>query len=201
MPLDLHLSDDVERKRSPVPPEVFLKLAWIANPFAFVAVNTAVPLIPFLAGRLELSATTAGIVCSTWFFVRTAAFGILWKWNGWHYRYRFLAASYVLMAVGFIGIVVATNIPMVIGAQVMFGLGLGHIYYSSLFYSMDVGDTKGEHGGLHEAAIGAGLFAGPVVAFLALYFRPNDANAGIKAVAFLLLIGFAWLVWRRFRKA
>jgi hypothetical protein len=200
-PVDLHLTTDQERRRSPVPPAVFLKLAWIANPFSFIAVNTAVPLIPFLAGRLELTTTSAGIVCSMWFFVRTITFGLLWKWNGWHYRYRFLSAAYISMVVGFVGIILARNVPMVIAAQVLFGLGLGLIYYSSLFYSMDIGETKGEHGGLHEAAIGAGLFAGPVIAFAALHFWPADPSAGVKAVATVLALGYFWLVSLRYRKS
>ncbi len=45
-------------------------------------------------------------------------------------------------------------------AQIAFGISVGLIYYSSLFYSMDVGETKGEHGGLHEAMIGAAPASG-----------------------------------------
>lgn len=201
LPRDLHLTSDRERKRSPVPPAVFLKLAWVANPFSYVAINTALPLIPFLAGRLELTPTVAGIVCSMWFFARTFAFGLLWKWDGWHYRYRFLSAAYVAMAVGFAGIVTASSVAMLVGAQMLFGLGLGLIYYSSLFYSMDVGETKGDHGGLHEGAIGAGLFAGPMIAFAALHIWPLDPDAGIKAVSVVLILGYLWLISLRYRKS
>ncbi len=200
LPQDLHLTSARERKRSPVSPAVFLKLAWVANPFSYVAVNTALPLIPFLAGRLELTPTVAGIVCSMWFFARTLAFGLLWKWDGWHYRYRFLSGAYVAMAAGFAGIVTANSVATLIGAQVLFGLGLGLIYYSSLFYSMDVGETKGDHGGLHEGAIGIGLFAGPAIAFTALTLWPADPGAGTKAVSGVLVIGFLWMVRLRFRK-
>jgi len=194
-----HLSTAKERKRSPVPPATFMKMAWVANPFSYVAINTAVPLIPFLAGRLQLTPTATGIVCSLWFLARTIAFGVLWKWDGWHYRYRYLSLAYLGMALGFGGIVLASSVAMLVGAQVIFGISLGLIYYSSLFYSMDVGETKGEHGGLHEGAIGAGIFAGPAVAALALHFFPEDANAGIKAVGILLAAGFAALNWLRWR--
>ena len=71
------------------------------------------------------------------------------------------------------------------------------MYHSSLFYSMDVGDTKGEHGGLHEAAIGLGNFAGPAVGAASLYFLPHYANAGALAVSGLLTLGLAALtgIW------
>jgi len=197
---ETHLSTPRERKRSPVPPALFMKMAWVANPFSYVAINTAVPLIPFLAGRLELSPTETGVICSIWFFARTAAFGLLWKWDGWHYRYRFLSLAYLGMVAGFGGIVLASNLLMLIAAQIVFGVSLGLVYYSSLFYSMDVGETKGEHGGWHEATIGAGIFAGPAVAFLALHFFPSDAHAGVKAVGLVLMMGFIILTWLRWRR-
>jgi hypothetical protein len=68
------------------------------------------------------------------------------------------------------------------------------IYYSSLFYSMDAGDTKGVHGGIHEAAIGLGSFAGPAVGAASLAFLPQVANAGAWAVSGLLLCGLAGLL-------
>ncbi|MEI6501742.1 MAG: hypothetical protein WCP21_12045 [Armatimonadota bacterium] len=75
----------------------------------------------------------------------------------------------------------------------------GLIYYSSLFYSMDIGDTKGEHGGIHEAAIGLGNFAGPAAGAVSLHFLPQYANSGTLAVTGLLLLGLGGLlvIWRR----
>jgi len=88
-------------------------------------------------------------------------------------------------------------------AQVFFGVAAGLIYYSSLFYSMDVGETKGEHGGLHEAAIGAGVFAGPAVGAASLQFLPRHSNTGVFAVSALLLLGLAGLlvIWWRERRS
>src|SRR5215831_17571479 len=89
----------------------------------------------------------------------------------------------------------AGELWLVVLAQVFFGFATGLIYYSSLFYSMDVGgETQGEHGGLHEAAIGAGVFAGPAVGAAALQFIPGSANAGVMAVSALLLCGLGGLI-------
>lgn len=74
------------------------------------------------------------------------------------------------------------------------------IYYSSLFYSMDVGETKGEHGGIHEAAIGLGNAGGPGLAALALAFFPGFHASGALAVCVLLFIGLAGLFWMRYRQ-
>jgi hypothetical protein len=70
-------------------------MSWLANPCAYVAINTAVPLIPTLAERLGLDPRAAGFFCSIWLFVRTATFLGLWRWTGWHYRFPWLAAAFV----------------------------------------------------------------------------------------------------------
>jgi hypothetical protein len=60
---------------------------------------------------------------------------------------------------------------------------------------MDVGETKGEHGGFHEALIGVGLCGGPAVGTIALRVFPALPHAGILAVSVLLLVGFAAILW------
>jgi predicted MFS family arabinose efflux permease len=83
---------------------------------------------------------------------------------------------------------------------VLFGLAVGLIYYSSLFYSMDVGETKGEHGGFHEAAIGVGICVGPGVGAASLRFFPTQPNLNVWAVCGLLALGLGWLAFLRWRK-
>ena len=188
-----------ERRRSPVSPKTFLNMAWLANPFAYLAINTVIAVIPAVAGKLQLSVVQAGIFCSVWLFVRTGSFLLLWLWPGWHYRFRWLNAAYLVMTASFATMLVAANLWVVLAAQVAFGLALGLIYYSSLYYSMDVGDTKGEHGGFHEAMIGAGSCAGPAIGAAGAYFFPHAPNASTWTPAGLLVVGFAGLLWLRFR--
>jgi len=179
--------------------KVFLRLAWLSNPFAYVAINTIIAVIPGVAKRLELSTMVAGFCCSLWCFARVGAFFVLWRWNGWHYRFRWLLVSYVAMVATFAAILMAPNLTALVVAQIVFGSVTGLIYYSSLFYSMDLSDTKGEHGGIHEAAIGLGNFAGPVVGAASLFFLPQYANSGTVAVSGLLLVGLGGLlaIWRK----
>jgi hypothetical protein len=126
-----------------------------------------------------------------------ATFAVLWQWTGWHYRFRWLAGAFVALVAGFAALLLAPQLWIVIVAQLLFGLATGLIYYSSLFYSMDVGDTKGEHGGLHEAAIGAGVCGGPLLGAVALTVAPTSPHAGTLAVTGLLGIGLAGLLWMR----
>jgi MFS family permease len=183
-----------------VNPEMFLKMAWWANPFAYLTINTVIAVSPSVADAFNFSKCEAGFVCSVWMFARTAAFVLFWLWPGWHYRFRWLVNSYLGMIASFVAILLSPNLAMLVAAEVAFGLCIGLIYYSSLYYSMDVGETKGEHGGFHEAAIGAGSCAGPAVGAAALYFNPGNPHSSAFAAGALLLVGLGGLVWMRFRR-
>jgi len=74
----------------------FLKMAWLANPLAYLAINTVIAVIPSLTKELKLSPMFAGFFCSVWLFVRVGAFGLLWLWPGWHYRFRWLIGVVLL---------------------------------------------------------------------------------------------------------
>ena len=181
-------------RRSMTRAKAYLCMAWLTNPFAYIAINTLVAVMPGVAQRLGLSTTLAGFCCSIWCFGRLGAFFGLWFWSGWHYRFRWLLASYLALVATFALILVVPNPAVLVVAQLIFGGGIGLIYYSSLFYSMDVGETKGEHGGIHEAAIGVGNFAGPAVGAASLHFLPQYANSGVVAVTALLLCGLGGLL-------
>jgi len=179
----------------------FLSMAWLANPFAYIGINTLIAVMPGIASRLELSTMFAGFCCSAWCFARLAAFAVLWQWSGWHYRFRWLLLSYLALIGSFVTILLVPNLVVLVAAQVLFGAAVGLLYYSSLFYSMDLSETKGEHGGLHEAAIGLGNFAGPAVGAAALQFLPQYPHSGALAVTLLLLGGLGGLafIWRNGR--
>jgi hypothetical protein len=187
----------------PVSPDGFLKMAWLANPFAYVAMYTLLAVMPGIAHKLELSPTKVGLYCSIWLFARLGAFAGLWHWSGWHYRFRWLFLAFVTLIGSFLFLLLAHQLWVFVLAQIFFGLAAGLIYYSSLFYSMDVGDASAEHGGFHEAAIGAGIFAGPAVGAVSLQFLPKDPNAEVYAVTGILLLGLAGLLflWRTRRQS
>jgi predicted MFS family arabinose efflux permease len=196
-----------ESKLSPLPahldrinPKTFLKMAWLASPFAYIAINTLLAVMPGIADQLGLSPTRVGLFCSLWLFGRFIAFAVLWKWDGWHYRFRWLLGAFLLLIGSFLAILLARELWIVVAAQVFLGLATGLIYYSSLYYSMDVGEASSEHGGWHEAFIGVGIFAGPALGALALQLWPQNANAGTWAVTGLLLCGLVGLVVLRIRR-
>jgi MFS family permease len=175
--------------------KMFLRMAWLANPFAYIAINTLLAVMPGIANRLGLSTMLAGFCCSVWCFARVAAFFALWLWPGWHYRFRWLLCAYIALLSCFALILLVPNLAVLVAAQICFGAALGLIYYSSLFYSMDLSDTKAEHGGIHEAAIGLGNFVGPAVGAASLHFWPQFANGSTFAVSLALAGGLGGLLF------
>jgi hypothetical protein len=105
-----------------------------------------------------------------------------------------MVTAYVGLLATFAVILAAPNLVVLMSAQLVFGVAVGLIYYSSLFYSMDTSEANGEHGGIHEAAIGLGNFAGPAMGAASLHFLPEYANSGALAVTGLLAAGLAGLV-------
>src|ERR1035441_7166710 len=98
--------------------KVFLRLAWLANPFAYIAINTVIAVIPGVAKRLELSTMVAGFCCSLWCFARVGAFLVLWHWDGWHYRFRWMLVAYVVMIGTFAAILTAPNLAVLVLVQI-----------------------------------------------------------------------------------
>jgi predicted MFS family arabinose efflux permease len=193
-----HQPEDLAWKQ-PIPPRRFLQMAWLASPFAYVAINTFGAVIPQLAQKFNLTDAQSGVFNSLWFYVRFAAFVLLWKWTGWHYRFRWLLTAMIGLVTGFATLLLAPQLWLVIVAQVIFGFSIGLIYYSSLFYSMDAGDDKGAHGGVHEAAIGLGIFGGPAVGAAALTYLPHQGNSGTIAVTTVLVAGLMGLLILRWK--
>ncbi len=60
---------------------------------------------------------------------------------------------------------------------------------------MEAGGAKSTHSGVHEAALGVGIFLGPAVGATTLRFLPQSPNSGTVAVSALLVLGLAVLLW------
>lgn len=193
-----------EAFRQPVSPRAFMKMAWLANPFAYIAINTLPAAVPFLSMQMGFDKAQSGYFWATWFFVRLATFALLWRWTGWHYRFRWLLAAFVGLTAGLAVMLLSNDFWLRLAAQAVFGLSTGLLYSSSLFYSMDNGDEKSKHGGLHEALIGTGICLGPVAGAAGIAFGQPETGVGWPlnaslSVLSLLLIGLVGLLWLRWR--
>ena len=197
----LAIAPPVEREsvpdEVPVRPRYFQRLAWTANPFNYMAANTIVAVVPGIAVHVGLGIPEAGLVMSVWYYVRAAAFLKLWWWPGWHYHFGWFLSALMLLLVGFVTILTAPWVWLLVVAQIAFGWASALLYYSSLYYAMDGSETHGEHGGIHEALIGIGICGGPAVSAIAQWATNQPMAPAWTVTAFLAAgIGIALRVRR-----
>jgi predicted MFS family arabinose efflux permease len=173
----------------------FRVLGWLANPMAYVAINVIVTYNPVVAQRIGVSFATASSWFSLWFYVRMFAFELLRRWSGWHYRPNLLFAAFGMAMLGFAGMMLAPSLAVHLLAQIVFGLSIGLLYQSSLFYSMAGSEEKGTHGGFHESFIGLGLATGASLAFVGDRIAPQHPALSVLLVWGLMGVCLA-LMWR-----
>jgi predicted MFS family arabinose efflux permease len=179
-------------------PRYFQRLAWTANPFNYMAANTILAVVPGIAGHVGLSIPQAGLVMSVWYYVRAAAFLKLWWWPGWHYHFGWFLSAFALLLVGFVGVLVAPWVWMLIVAQIIFGWASALLYYSALYYAMDGSDSHGADGGIHEALIGIGICGGPAVSAAGQWLTGQAMAPAWTVTAFLAGgIALAWRIRRQ----
>ncbi len=201
IPDEHHMVVDSEGvELTPQQRHAFRLLGWLANPMAYVAINVIVTYNPVVAQRIGVNFATSSSWFSLWFYVRMLAFDLLRRWSGWHYRPGMLFAAFGMAMLGFAGMVLAPSLWVHVLAQVLFGLSIGLLYQSSLFYSMAGSEEKGTHGGFHESFIGLGIATGASMAFLGDRVAPQHP---------VLSVGLVWgvmgmalcLMWQIARRA
>jgi MFS family permease len=157
--------DDPARRRKA---ETLLKMAWIGNALAYVAINVFIPIKMRLADESGISnLAVAGYITAIWAFARFAGFGLAWKWAGWHYKIRWLLGAQIALAASFCLSLLIHHPIMLAASQIVFGLSTALVYSGSLYYAMHVSSGEGGHAGIHEALIGLGIAIGPAVGALA----------------------------------
>ena len=165
----------------------FMFVGWWANAASFFLQSGLKALLPFLALRLSISLAAGIELASTLLFARAASFFLFWKWEGWHYREWANLAACLLPPVALAVVFWGPSVPVVFMGLLALGFLAGLAYSMSIFYTLDYGETKGEHGGLHESVLGMGMLAGPLVGTVAAYAHADAGGAQI----WLVVLGAA----------
>jgi len=199
-----HTADHTEDAAVPLEPmkaSTLLRMAWVANLFAYVSANAMVPLMPSITKGLGINNTgVATAVGSIYMLARVIGFGLAWWWIGWRYRIRWKLTFVIILIASTYFIIVSQNVTELILMQIILGLALALIYSGSLYYAMHLSRGSGHNAGIHEAVIGVGTVVGPALAAVS-----GQAGAlGPKALTILLvqaaglsiLLGFSYRLKR-----
>lgn len=126
----------------------------------------AMPLLPSIMNNLGVGVVSATALATLMFWSRTAAFAWMGARPGWHGKKPLLAVTALALPASAIAILHGASLASVLIAQVVFGAAGGVAYMASLYYAMVIKNASVDAGGAHEAIIGSGFVAGPLVGLL-----------------------------------
>jgi MFS family permease len=170
-----------DRKRS------FMHAAWLGNALTYVMIAVLLPLLPSLSDRLGKSPSLTIIMACTFYLTRSMSFFLFGRWEHWHYHRGWNMAALVITPLAFAGIMLTTSLPFILLSLAVFGVSLGLTYSSSIYYSLDFGTEKGEQGGLHEAIIGIGNLAGPLIGLAGIAWIGDPHGAPLAALSIVTI--------------
>jgi MFS family permease len=187
------IDDPAVRRRA----NLLLKMAWITNPLSYMAIYVLMPTMTELCHRAGIAdLALAAMIGSIWFVVRFACFALAGAWTGWHYKIRWQIGPLLALTAALAAMLLIPNLAVLIAAQILFGASAAILYSASLYYAMHVSSGHGGHAAFHEAVIGIGTTAGPLIGALASTGTPVHAMPRIAlAVSALLTAGLAVIVW------
>jgi MFS family permease len=169
-------------------------------PASYVLISSLGPTIPAVLGQLGISLTWKAPLFSTWLAARLVVFVALERWHGWHGRWWLPLTGGVGMLLGFALAVLSPRLgvagmPGLFGGLGLFGVSTGLVYVASLYYGMEVGGSKVEDGGHHEAFIGLGYAGGPACGLAAVAIVGRESpHLDVAVVAIVGVIAFAAVV-------
>lgn len=190
------LNDGVEPDVPPALGRAFLRMAWLANFTMWFVGTSAVTVFPRLARGLGFSDGAIGEMTAVVWIGQVALFGLLATGAWWHYR---KAALLLGLAAGLATTALfarGTSAAALVLASLLLGAARTPSHVGSMHYGLHAWGNRDANMGYHEAILGAGCVAGPVlsgiVADIGGVRAPFALCAGLIVLA-LLAVG-AWPV-------
>lgn len=143
--------------------EDFAPVARGVNFLHWLVLSGVITLYPLWAGVLGFDPQRIGRLQGIAHGVRTLVFLGLMIWGGWVYRREGLLLACGVGAVGCLLLAATRSPTWHAGGFAGIGLLGGIAYFSSLLYSLDRPQGRGEGGGWHEAVLGSGAILGPIL--------------------------------------
>ena len=178
---------------------LLLRASRVLLPLSYVLINLITPLMPRIWDDLGVRSSMAPSLTSTWMVVRVPVFIAMYLWIGWHGRWGVLVLGGTLLTLGSTLAAGGWSTEAGVVGLALLGTGQAMVYYAALYYGMAVGHAEVESGGYHEAIIGIGYLAGPLLGLGGAVLFPGAAGS-LVVIGGLTVCG-AWLGGKSYRKA
>ncbi len=170
--------------------------AWLANGIAFAVAATLNHHLPRLLRTDGIGADRFGTFLGLVFLTQTALFFFVGPMRWWHYRVAPLLGTQLLLTGAVLLVANVGSFGDLLLLAPVFGLALGFLYQSSLYYSLHAPEGRGRQAGIHEASLGVFSATIPLLGGIAV---AGDRLAAPFYVATLavttsLLLGIYWVL-------
>jgi len=155
-----HRGDDVPRAEK----RRFMHMAWLANGLGYLMNAAFFALAPQLGERLGWPAHWTIWLTCTLLITRTFGFGLFWKWEGWHYRMAWLQAALWMGPVCLARLLRGKRVDDLRDAERVRPRSGPRLFRLDLLFARLRRAERRKSGGAHEAVLGVGVFAGPLLA-------------------------------------
>jgi MFS family permease len=161
-----HIADQDALAMAPAVRRAFLISAWTANGTTCAAalilrgIFPRFAKLPAAAGGLGLTGFEAGSIIATISVSMLLMFGVLGRYHHWHYRLRYLVLGQLAAMLGCLLFAVSASKPAFVGGAMLYGVGAGSAYLSSIYYSLHGHRARATQSGRHEAIMRVGFVSG-----------------------------------------
>ena len=145
-------------------PNLARATAWLL-PLSYVFSTMLAPVLPYRLTALGLG-QDASIVAALWMAARFGTFLVMWRSGFWHGRWGTLVAGSAGVILGIGLVMLGPSLAVAVAGLIVFGAGMGLIYYAALYYSLTVGHAAVDASGKFEALVGVGSSIGPLLGLL-----------------------------------
>lgn len=177
-----------------------LRSARLLLPVSYVLMAALSPIVPYRLTEVGVEAEWETPATVTWMVARVAVVAWLLARPGWHGRWTPLGLATLGLLTGFGLVAAGPGIAAMLAGFALFGAGLGVIYAAALYYALAVHRAGVEAGGTHEALIGLGYGAGPMLALGGLALGGGPAIALVVTGAAVAGASAAVPPWLRDRR-
>jgi hypothetical protein len=172
---------------------LLLRSARVLLPLSYLLMSAMTPILPYRLDEINVEVEWETPATATWMIVRFLAVILMWRLPFWHGRWGTLLLGGLSMTIGFAAVVLAPNLGIMLAGFIVYGIGMGMVYYAALYYGMAVGHADIDASGKHEALIGAGYGLGPLAGLVGTALGGGAIIVGL--VWGIMTMGAAPALW------